>query len=92
MKAEDRYRNLKTKENYHKLLESGMFWEFHPELSGDWNEDESIINQRQDMGKDQLSKLLKQEKEWTATFDSDVRVALALLDEIRKLNQTKEHD
>ena len=69
-----------------------MFWEFHPELSGDWNEDESIINQRQDMSKDQLSKLLKQEKEWTAMFDSDVRVGLALLDEIRKLNQNKEDE
>jgi len=48
------------------------------------------LNQRQDMSKDQLSKLLKQEKEWTAMFDSDVRVGLALLDEIRKLNQNKD--
>ena len=50
------------------------------------------LNQRQDMSKDQLSKLLKQEKEWTAMFDSDVRVGLALLDEIRKLNQNKEDE
>jgi hypothetical protein len=42
------------------------------------------------MSKDQLSKLLKQEKEWTAMFDSDVRVGLALLEEIRKLNQNKD--
>ena len=48
------------------------------------------LNQRQDMSKDQLSKLLNQEKEWTAMFDSDVRVGLALLDEIRKLNQNKD--
>ena len=48
------------------------------------------LNQRQDMSKDQLSKLLNQEKEWTAMFDSDVRVALALLEEIRKLNQNKD--
>jgi len=53
-------------------------------------EDESIIDQIQDMSKDQLSKLLKHEKEWTAMFDSDVRVGLALLDEIRKLNQNKD--
>jgi exonuclease III len=50
------------------------------------------LNQRQDMSKDQLSKLLNQEKEWTAMFDSDVRVGLALLDEIRKLNQNKEDE
>ena len=34
---------------------------------------------------EQLDNLLKQEKEWTAMFDSDVRVGLALLEEIRKL-------
>jgi hypothetical protein len=39
---------------------------------------------------EQLDNLLKQEKEWTAMFDSDVRVGLALLDEIRKLNQNKD--
>ena len=39
-----------------------------------------------------LDNLLKQEKEWTAMFDSDVRVAMALLEEIRKLNQNKEDD
>ena len=37
-----------------------------------------------------LDNLLKQEKEWTAMFDSDVRVAMALLVEIRKLNQNKD--
>jgi hypothetical protein len=50
------------------------------------------LNQRQDMSKEQLSKLLNQEKEWTAMFDSDVRVGLALLEEIRKLNQNKEDE
>ena len=30
------YKNIQTKENYDKLLSSGMFWEFHPELSGKW--------------------------------------------------------
>ena len=31
---------MTIKEEYDKLLESGMFWEFHPELSGNWLEDE----------------------------------------------------
>ena len=39
---------------------------------------------------EQLDNLLKQEKEWTMMFDSDVRVGLALLEEIRKLNKNKE--
>ena len=38
------YKNIKTKENYDKLLKSGMFWEFHPELTGDWNKDKEVIN------------------------------------------------
>ena len=29
------------KENYLKLLKSGMFWEFHPNLTGDWEQDKS---------------------------------------------------
>ena len=40
---------------------------------------------------EQLDNLLKQEKKWTVMFDSDVRVGLALLDEIRKLNQNKDN-
>lgn len=39
-----KYENINTKDNYDKLLKSGMFWEFHPELSGDWNKDKTIIN------------------------------------------------
>jgi hypothetical protein len=27
------------KEDYIKLLNSGMFWEFHPELTGVWEKD-----------------------------------------------------
>jgi len=37
------YEQIKTKENYDKLLVSGMFWEFHPELSGDWEKDKEVI-------------------------------------------------
>jgi hypothetical protein len=27
------------KEHYEKLLLSGMFWEFHPDLTGEWEKD-----------------------------------------------------
>lgn len=27
------------KKQYDKLLDSGMFWEFHPELTGTWEDD-----------------------------------------------------
>jgi len=37
-----------------------------------------------------LDELLALEKKLTMMFDSDVRVAMALLEEIRKLNQNKD--
>ena len=37
-----------------------------------------------------LNDLIKYEKELTLMFDSDVRVAMALLEEIRKLKQNKD--
>jgi hypothetical protein len=37
-----------------------------------------------------LDKLLELEKNLTRMFDSDVRVALVLLEEIRKLNQNQD--
>jgi hypothetical protein len=40
----DRYRHIKTEEAHQILLNSGMFWEFHPELSGVWEKDKHIIN------------------------------------------------
>ncbi len=40
----DKYKNIKTKEDYDKLLSSGMFWEFYPELTGEWEKDKLIIN------------------------------------------------
>ena len=39
----DIYENIKTEENYNLLKNSGMFWEFHPELSGEWVKDKEII-------------------------------------------------
>ena len=38
------YDKIKTEENYKLLLDSGMFWEFHPELTGNWNIDKKTIN------------------------------------------------
>ena len=35
----DTYKNIQTKENYDKLLSSGMFWEFHPDWTGVWEKD-----------------------------------------------------
>lgn len=37
------YKEIQTIENYNKLLSSGMFWEFHPELTGEWEKDKDII-------------------------------------------------
>lgn len=39
-----------------------------------------------------LNDIIKYEKELTMMFDSDVKVALALLEEIRKLNQNKDEN
>ena len=39
-----------------------------------------------------LNDIIKYEKKLTMMFDSDVRVALALLEEIRKLNQNKDEE
>lgn len=41
----DNYKHIKTEENYNKLLKSGMFWEFYPELSGEWEKDKLIFLQ-----------------------------------------------
>lgn len=31
---------MKAQTEYKELLASGMFWEFYPELTGDWSRDE----------------------------------------------------
>ena len=38
------YEKIKTKDDYDLLLKSGMFGEFHPELSGNWEEDKNTIS------------------------------------------------
>ena len=37
------YKNIKTKEDYQKTIDSGMFWEFYPELTGNWDVDKVTI-------------------------------------------------
>lgn len=32
-------------QNYHSLLKSGMFWEFHPHLTGQWEKDKDWFYQ-----------------------------------------------
>ena len=39
----EKYKQIQTENNYLKLLKSGMFFEFHPELTGNWKEDKKII-------------------------------------------------
>jgi hypothetical protein len=48
------------------------------------------LTKEEKISKDEaLDNLLALEKKLTVIFDSDVRVGLALLDEIRKLNQKR---
>lgn len=37
------YRNIQNEADYHSLLNCGMFFEFHPELKGNWDEDKIVI-------------------------------------------------
>ena len=37
------YEVISTKETHRMGVESGMFWEYFPELSGDWEKDKEII-------------------------------------------------
>ena len=43
-------------EDYNKLLKSGMFWEFHPELSGEWEKDKDEFIKYHKELKDNLNK------------------------------------
>ena len=38
-----KYKQIQTETNYLKLLKTGMFFEFYPELTGEWEEDKKII-------------------------------------------------
>lgn len=52
-----RYKNIDTENNYNWLLATGWFWEFHPELSGNWDKDKELINK--DKNKDMKDKFNK---------------------------------
>lgn len=39
----DRYKEIITEENYNLLKSTGMFYEFYPELTGNWYVDKRII-------------------------------------------------
>lgn len=39
----EQYKQINTEERYNKLLNSGMFWEFYPELTGRWEVDKKLI-------------------------------------------------
>jgi hypothetical protein len=43
----ERLKNI-DKETYLKLKSSGMFWEFHPEATGDWATDSGLIRSSHD--------------------------------------------
>ena len=38
------YEQIKEEDDYLTLLNSGMFWELHPELTGIWSKDNELIN------------------------------------------------
>ena len=40
---ENKYNQIKTALNYHKLLASGLFFEFYPDLCGTWEKDLIVI-------------------------------------------------
>ncbi len=41
--SHDNHNHIKTEEDYMSLLRSGMFFEFHPRLSGSWQEYRNVI-------------------------------------------------
>jgi hypothetical protein len=49
----EKYNKIASKQDYDKLLKSGMFWEIYPELSGEYDKDIISIwyNQKQNENK-----------------------------------------
>jgi len=37
------FRQINTEDKYNKLIKTGMFFEFYPLLSGNWNNDKDLI-------------------------------------------------
>lgn len=40
------YKQINTKKKYNKLKSTGMFWEFYPELTGNWKKDKTFIKKK----------------------------------------------
>lgn len=84
------YKNIKTKENYDKLLNSGMFWEFHPELSGDWEKDKVLIGIF-DNTSDEIKERVKVVTWWhSMTFEEKFYKTIAWL-KSKHRNTTERH-
>lgn len=43
IKLKPDYQFIRSKPEYLKLIDSGLFWEFYPELTGNWNIDKIKI-------------------------------------------------
>ncbi len=46
MLTED-YTGINTKDKYNKILYSGMFWVFYPELTGVWSKDKLTVTKNE---------------------------------------------
>lgn len=64
---------IKTKKEYIQLLNSGMFWEFHPELTGDWEVDKYEIGTRKNL-KEVISYILATDDKEIVHFYIDMFV------------------
>lgn len=42
--------DVTTKEYYHRLVDSGMAWEFYPSLPGSWDEVEKVLKGEKEDG------------------------------------------
>jgi hypothetical protein len=41
-----KYQKISTPTNYEKILNTGLFFEIYPELTGNWYEDKNIIKKK----------------------------------------------
>ena len=80
---------VKNKEEYDGLLKSGMFWEFHPELSGDWEQDKFkilITDSRREHVKKRLNEVVAEQEKLREQFNNLVEYEQELLREYAKIS------
>jgi len=70
------YSEIEKKENYQRVLDSGMFWVWYPKLSGDWVLDLPIINPKNG---DVLSLMFKEISENTVIHELKIKQEYAEL-------------